>query len=90
VDHCPVGNIRLDEQRQTPVFSNDCVMCFRCVYGCPRKAMHANDFQVLKAGFDLWGVEKRMADKALKPVAQCCKGIMWAGVRRYLDDSDGY
>jgi ferredoxin len=90
VAHCPVGNIRIDEQRQTPFFGNDCVMCFRCVYGCPRKAMHANDFQVLKDGFDIRGVEKRMAGKTLKPAAECCKGILWAGVRRYLDDSDGY
>ena len=89
-DHCPAGNIRLDEQHQTPIFSDDCVMCFRCVYCCPRKAMHAYDFQVLKGGFDLRGVEKHMAGKALKPAAECCKGIMWAGVRRYFDDSDGY
>jgi len=89
-DYCPVNNIRLDEERQIPLFSDDCVMCFRCIYGCPRKAIHSEDFQVLKVGFNLKGVETRMAGKELKPVTECCKGIAWSGVRRYLDDSDGY
>jgi ferredoxin/flavodoxin len=89
-DYCPVNNIRLDEERKIPLFGDNCVMCFRCIYGCPRKAMHSEDFQVLKIGFDLKAVERRMAGKELKPVAECCKGIAWSGVRRYLDDSDGY
>ena len=37
VRNCPVGNIRLSDNR--PVFSGDCVLCLRCLYGCPEKAL---------------------------------------------------
>jgi ferredoxin len=88
VRHCPVNNIACSEGK--PRFGGACVMCFRCVYGCPKGAIAANDFQVLKKGFDLCAVERRMTGKSLPPVETCCQGLLWAGVRRYLNDEDGY
>jgi len=88
VKHCPVNNIQLVNNR--PVFLNKCVMCFRCVYGCKMGAIKTKDFQVLKEGFDLNAIETRMKNKALKPIDKCCKGIIWSGVRKYLNDEDGY
>lgn len=86
VHHCPVNNIAFVDGK--PRFGADCIMCFRCVYGCTQGAMLANDFQVLKKGFDLSAVERRMAGKALRPVKECCKGVFWNGVRRYFNDED--
>lgn len=88
VKHCPVNNIQLVKNK--PVFSNKCVMCFRCVYGCKIGAIETKNFQVLKKGFDLNALETRMKNKTLKPMNECCKGIMWSGVRKYLNDEDGY
>ncbi len=65
-------------------------MCFRCIYGCPTKAMWSKNFMVLKGGFSLLETEKRMCGVKLKPVSKCSKGCMWSGVRKYLLDIDGY
>jgi len=86
--HCPVNNIALVDNR--PQFGADCVMCFRCIYGCPQDAIKANDFQVLKKGFNLRAIERRMAGKSLCPIEECCKGFLWSGVLHYLNDEDGY
>lgn len=86
--NCPEANIELVEGR--PRLGNACVMCFRCVYGCPRHAMRAHDFQVIPSGFDLAAVERRTAGRSPLPPELSCRGLLWLGVRRYLDDSDGY
>jgi hypothetical protein len=63
-------------------------MCFRCVYGCPSHALHSKNFMVLKGGFDLAAVERRIQGVPLPPVEKCCKGWAWKGVRKYLLDQD--
>jgi ferredoxin len=60
-------------------------MCFRCVYSCPNKAIKSKSFQVLKCGFNISELEKRMEGVELEPVEKCCKG---APVRKYLLDND--
>lgn len=80
--HCPVENIALENRR--PVFHDHCVMCFRCIYACPSHAMHSSNFMVLKTGYDLNAVEKRLQSADLQPIEQCCKGWLWAGIREYL------
>jgi ferredoxin len=84
--NCPEANIRMQGKR--PVIGAACVMCFRCVYGCPVGAMKAHDFQVLAGGFDLAAVEKRMAGREPAAVAECCKGWLWSGLRAYLEDRE--
>ena len=88
VNNCPTKNIEIDHGK--PYSLDKCIMCFRCVYGCPSKAIKTNDFQILKKGYDLNAVEKRMQGVDLEPAEKCCKGILWAGVRNYLLDKDGY
>lgn len=34
---CPVGNIRLEDDR--PVWNSHCIHCMACVHGCPQKAI---------------------------------------------------
>jgi ferredoxin len=84
---CPVENIKLRDHR--PVFSNACCMCFRCIYACPAHALQSSNFMVLKEGYDLRALEKRMQGVALEPVEQCASGLMWGAVRDYLLDREG-
>ncbi len=84
---CPRGNIDMRDGR--PVFGNRCVICLRCVYGCPQKAINARygQFAVLKDGFDLDAVAKRTAGmEALPPVREITKGWALSGVRKYLEE----
>ena len=84
---CPRGNIDMRDGR--PVFGAKCVICLRCVYGCPQKAIKAKygQFAVLKEGFDLDAAEKRAAEvEALPPVRDMTKGWALSGVREYLEE----
>lgn len=84
--HCPLGNIAIEKKR--PVFGKKCIMCFRCIYGCPGKALVSNNFQVLKQGYDLNQLEKRMRNVPLKPVSDCFKGFIWSGALKYLEEDN--
>ncbi len=86
--NCPVVNILLVNGK--PVLGSDCVMCFRCVYGCPHGALKAHDFQVLRQGFSIPSAMKRMEGIEALPPEAYCKGPLWAGVLAYLGDRDGY
>ncbi|KJR44942.1 Ferredoxin [Desulfosporosinus sp. I2] len=86
VGHCPVNNLEMRDKR--PYFKDHCVMCFRCVYACPSKAIKSKSLQVLKNGYSLSDLEKRMEGVELEPVEKCCKGVLWAPMRKYLLDKD--
>ena len=77
---CPGGNIRMADK--IPEFGGKCVMCFRCVYGCPAGAIQARFLSSLlnKQGFDMkrYDTLDVAEDKKVKSVA-------WVGVIRYLD-----
>ncbi len=77
---CPSGNISMEAGK--PIFSNQCVMCFRCVYGCPSHAIKAKrlNFVLNKQGFDI----KRFDKIGDIPDAKT-KSMLWKGVNRYLD-----
>lgn len=83
---CPTQSIVMKEGK--PVFQDSCVACLRCVYSCPQGAIKCRNFLVLKKGYGLDELEKRMEGVELKPVEQCCKGAAWAGVREYLLNPD--
>lgn len=58
--NCPRKNIRMSNGK--PQFSNNCLLCLNCIYGCPRKALTPGigKFMVIKEGFNLSLIEKRM------------------------------
>jgi ferredoxin len=85
-ENCPRENIHLENGR--PVFGDKCIICLRCIYGCPNRSIKANrgSFVVVKSGFDLETVKNRMEGVPLEPVDKCCKGLLWIGVKNYLED----
>lgn len=82
--HCPVGNIVLEEGKAR--YLDHCIMCFRCIYGCPHGGLASDSVMVLKEGYDLRALEKRMEGVPLDPVSVCSKGILWIAVKRYLQE----
>jgi ferredoxin/flavodoxin len=82
--NCPTDNIQMMDGR--PKFGKKCIMCFRCIYGCPNHSIYATrgKFMVIKAGFDLAGLEKRMASVELEPIEKCIKGTLFHGLGSYL------
>ena len=85
--HCPRGNITMKDS--VPAFDDRCVLCLRCVYGCPERAIQPGMLKgvVLKDGFDLAGIEKRMAGRTeFPPIKKIAPGMMLDGVRKYLEN----
>lgn len=81
---CPANNISMSDNR--PTFGKECFLCLRCIYGCSYKALMAGTFKfiILKDGYDLKDVEKRMKGVKPAPVEDLTKGYLWKGVREYL------
>lgn len=78
---CPGDNIRIKDGR--PVFANRCVMCFKCVYGCPSHVIHPKLLGSIlnKNGFDINSYEK-LEDVPVQKV-----GITWKAVQKYIDQN---
>jgi len=81
---CPANNISMLNNR--PVFGRECFLCLKCIYGCPNKALKARAFKfiILKEGYDLKAIEKRMEGIEPVPVEDLAKGYLWKGVKQYL------
>lgn len=86
--NCPVGNISIADNR--PSYGSSCIMCLRCIYDCPEKAIKTKVRMVFKTGFSLTKIEKEMSGIELEPAEKLAKGIVWLGVKKYLLDIDGY
>ncbi|MCX8128723.1 MAG: EFR1 family ferrodoxin [Clostridia bacterium] len=85
---CPRKNISMENGN--PVFGERCIICLRCIYGCPSKSIYTKkySFVQVKEGFDLNALEKRMKGVELEPVKKVCKGVLLLGVRKYLLEKD--
>jgi ferredoxin/flavodoxin len=87
-EKCPAGNIHISDG--TPLFGKKCVMCFRCIYGCPKNAIQARSFRfaLVNGGFDLKEIEKRVSEKSVKTIDEIPKTLVWKGVRKYFKQDD--
>lgn len=88
VKNCPQGNIQLNNGK--PIFGSKCVLCLKCIYGCPQRALKPGTmkFMVIPEGFKIDDIEKRTADVPPAPVEALAKGFLWKGVKDYLCDSE--
>ena len=80
--NCPRKNIRMSNDK--PEFSNNCILCLNCIYGCPRKALTPGigKFMVIKEGFNLNLIEKRMLGvTSLNPLKNLPKDICGRALR---------
>lgn len=86
-ENCPRNNIII--QNQKPVFNGNCVICLKCVYACPQKAIIPKYFKsfIIKEGFDIDEIEEK-AKNIIKypPAKEAAKGFLYKGVREYLEE----
>lgn len=82
VSNCPTKNIKINFGM--PVFSDKCVMCFRCVYGCPQKAIETKKYKkfVIKDGFDLNAIRDE-STQVFDP-KKIKGGFLYKEVKKYL------
>ncbi len=87
--HCPAGNITMAGSR--PAFGPGCQLCLNCLYGCPVKALTPGigGFVVLREGYDLKALARKLPLQAEGDVAALARGVLWSGVRQYLRSTDG-
>ena len=82
--NCSANNITMLDNK--PAFGEKCILFLKCIYGCPKQAIEAGTFKfiVLKEGYDLKALEKRMQGIHPAPVEDLAKGYIWKGVKKYL------
>ena len=85
--NCPLNNITLGCTK--PYFSNNCILCMRCIYGCPKRAIMPGlmKFMAIKEGYNLCDLE-RIAKVQVPLSKRLPHGFLWKGIREYLFDSD--
>lgn len=85
---CPRANITL--VNGTPVFNNNCLLCLKCIYGCPQRALEAGigKFIVIKQGYNLNAIEKNNQIDTLDSVEKLAKGYLWKGIKEYLSNDN--
>lgn len=99
---CPVGNISPGPEGK-PVFGRSCILCMRCLYGCPANALHPSvlQFMYVSEGFKLVDATRAdlLANEAeelvlhlpsdeLKRLIQSeTTSLRWKGVKVYLERS---
>ncbi len=81
---CPTNNICTENG--IPKFNKQCLICLKCIYGCPNHALSAGvlRFIVVKEGYDLKALEEKMPNIPSEPVEEPAKGYLWSGVKKYL------
>ena len=79
---CPVGTIKIVYGK--PVFSDTCVSCMRCVYGCPKNAIEATRMKslVIDQGYDLTELmNTKIPTEKSKKIKT---GLLYYGAKKYL------
>ncbi len=89
-ENCPRNNIKIENG--VPIFNGNCVICLKCIYSCPQKAIIPKVIKsfIIKEGFDLNAIEKKAKNIINYPAAkEAAKGFLYKGVREYLE-KEGY
>ncbi len=86
-EHCPQMNITMISQ--LPVFKTECVICLRCLYGCPSRALTLRHgrFILLPGGYDLNAIESSLTGAGLPSVESMKIGWAFNGIKEYLKDT---
>lgn len=88
VSNCPKNNIRIKNGK--PKFGIYCLLCMKCIYSCPRKALRSRIFKflVLKNGFNIKQMTKEASREFCNQKHSYSKNILWQGVINYLKEEE--
>lgn len=83
--NCPMQNIAM--KQGCPKFGFHCLMCLKCIYACPQKALSPRilKFVVLKKGYDLTEMSKN-AQLPCKIKYSNAPNKHWQGIIDYLKE----
>lgn len=86
VQNCPRRNIVIKNRKVS--FGWKCVLCLRCVYGCPQNAIKSRilRFIVVKEGYDLSKLEKCVGKSEFDSIKKSESNKMFDGVVNYLKE----
>lgn len=86
--HCPRTNITVINSK--PNFSNKCSLCLKCIYECPQRALAPGKgkFIVIKQGYNLNAIKKRIDVTKLDSIEELAKGYLYKGIKEYLLDNE--
>lgn len=86
VRNCPRKNIIMINNK--PIFDKKCILCVRCIYGCPSSAIYSKHYSFIpvKEGYNLNELEKRISMIELEPLVKVKAGVWFIGVLKYLHD----
>lgn len=81
---CPVGNIRLLQGK--PVFRYRCTLCLKCIYDCPKQALHSALIRryLIKGGYSLRELEKELPDYRPVGIETYPFSAAFMGLKKYL------
>ncbi len=81
---CPGRNIIMVDKK--PHFQARCLLCLRCIYRCPQKALKPGlaRMAILSGGYDLAAMLRQAEDQLPCDLEKTAKGYLWKGVREYL------
>jgi len=73
-----------------PVFGKKCVLCTRCMYGCPQKSLEPAFFKsfLLKDGFSISDLEKKLAVTPPVSFAELTASERSEAIENYLKNDE--
>lgn len=87
---CPSGNIEMAHGK--PIFKSQCHLCLKCIYGCPTQSLYPKYGKsfVLKDGYQIEKIKKSPSVEASCEWQEKVKGILWVGVKKYIEKWKNY
>lgn len=84
---CPMGNITLSGK--LPMFGSKCVLCLKCIYFCPKKALlpRVGKFIILKKGYNLTLMDNKSFHNSSMKNDKRFHSYVYKGIMKYLYDT---
>ncbi|UOO38188.1 EFR1 family ferrodoxin [Oscillospiraceae bacterium CM] len=85
-NNCPVGNISIVDGRH--VFGRKCVLCLKCFYACPQRALEPGRFRfiIIEGGFNISRFLQQASMMTSDARPDLPDNFVWNGVNKYLND----
>ncbi|MEL4105313.1 EFR1 family ferrodoxin [Oscillospiraceae bacterium WX1] len=85
-NNCPVGNISIVDGQH--VFGRKCVLCLKCFYACPQRALEPRRFRfiIIEGGFNISRFFHNAPNMISDIRPDLPDSFVWSGVNKYLNE----